>query len=258
MAVKGLDQFRKHFAGHADSFVLIGGAACDLWFTSQDLGFRSTADLDIVLLLEAIRPDFVEAFWRFVRDAGYQRLECTEGQAPRLYRFAKPANLAYPKMLELLSRLPDDLILRERQEIVPIRLEETPSLSAILLHPPYYDFLRAHVEVRDGLPTADVNALVLFKARAWLDLTERKEKGETISSTDIDKHRNDVFRLAATLSTPLVGGLVPELSVDLRRFLEAFPVGDPAWIAIQQALKASRLGPILPAILLQALTDTFL
>jgi hypothetical protein len=36
--------------------------------------------------------------------------------------------------------------------------------------------------------------LIALKARAWLDLTERAERGEQIDSKTIKKHKNDVFR----------------------------------------------------------------
>jgi hypothetical protein len=35
--VKGLDLFRERFRGFEGSFTLIGGAACDEWFTAQGL-----------------------------------------------------------------------------------------------------------------------------------------------------------------------------------------------------------------------------
>jgi len=60
-----------------------------------------------------------------------------------------------------------------------------------------------------------------------LDLTKRKNNGEKIDSKDIDKHRTDVFRLAATLDGepgPAVGAGV---SYDLREFLAAFPSESP-------------------------------
>lgn len=37
--------------------------------------------------------------------------------------------------------------------------------------------------------------LIQFKAKSWLDLTERKAKGEHVDSKNIKKHKNDVFRL---------------------------------------------------------------
>jgi hypothetical protein len=45
--VRGLDVFREYFAGHADQFVRIGGAAATLAMEEAGLEFRATKDLDI-------------------------------------------------------------------------------------------------------------------------------------------------------------------------------------------------------------------
>lgn len=44
--IKGLDVFKQHFAGMSDSFILIGGAACDMQFSRLAVDFRTTRDLD--------------------------------------------------------------------------------------------------------------------------------------------------------------------------------------------------------------------
>lgn len=41
----------------------------------------------------------------------------------------------------------------------------------------------------------DLEHIVLLKMKAWLDLSERKEKGESIDSKSIKKHKNDILRL---------------------------------------------------------------
>jgi hypothetical protein len=56
--VRGLGVFREYFAAHAGQFVLIGGTAATLAMESAGLEFRATKDLDIVLHIEALRPDF--------------------------------------------------------------------------------------------------------------------------------------------------------------------------------------------------------
>ena len=48
--VKGLDTFRKYFADYEEQYVLIGGAACDILFESNEVNFRATRDLDMVLI----------------------------------------------------------------------------------------------------------------------------------------------------------------------------------------------------------------
>lgn len=61
--------------------------------------------------------------------------------------------------------------------------------------------------------------LIPFKARAFLDLTDRKAKGDTVDERHIKKHRADVFRLVQLL--PGTGGkaLPVPLTIDLKRFL---------------------------------------
>lgn len=48
--VKGLDTFSRYFEDYKDQYVLIGGAACDIIFESNDVIFRATRDLDMVLI----------------------------------------------------------------------------------------------------------------------------------------------------------------------------------------------------------------
>ena len=41
--------------------------------------------------------------------------------------------------------------------------------------------------------------MIPFKAKAWLDLKERKERGNHVDSRDIKKHKNDIIRLSMLL-----------------------------------------------------------
>lgn len=107
--VRGLDVFRKHFANHADQFVLIGGTAATLAMENEGLLFRATKDLDIVLHIEALNPAFGAAFWNFVELGGYEIRQASETGKPLLYRFQKPANPGFPAMLELFCRSPDGI-----------------------------------------------------------------------------------------------------------------------------------------------------
>ncbi len=52
--VKGLERFSTFFSEYTDQYVLIGGAACDISFYANDVSFRATRDLDIVLIVEAL------------------------------------------------------------------------------------------------------------------------------------------------------------------------------------------------------------
>ena len=120
--VKGLDLFRERFRKFEGSFILIGGAACDEWFSSVGLEFRATKDLDIVLIIEAIDPEFVATLRAFIEEGEYEVRQCTEG-TPVLYRFAKPKREEFPFMLEFFSRKPSGLDLAEGQKIVPFPTE---------------------------------------------------------------------------------------------------------------------------------------
>lgn len=67
--VKGLDKFREYFADFSEQYVLIGGAACDIFFNEVGADFRATKDLDVVLVVEALTKEFGQLFWSsFVRE----------------------------------------------------------------------------------------------------------------------------------------------------------------------------------------------
>nr|MBC8327797.1 hypothetical protein [Planctomycetota bacterium] len=95
-------------------------------------------------------------------------------------------------------------------------------------------------------------ALVLLKAKAWLDLTARREGGAKVHENDIRKHRNDAFRLSVLLA-PAEGMELPApVLQDLRSFLEALPALSKDWQAIRAAAGFGERMPA-PAELLQVL-----
>ncbi|MGN1187556.1 MAG: hypothetical protein ACI4R6_03605 [Lachnospiraceae bacterium] len=60
--VRGLDIFKKYFAGFENQYVLIGGAACDILFTSKEGQFRNLLQsygLSNGELVEKLREVFV-------------------------------------------------------------------------------------------------------------------------------------------------------------------------------------------------------
>ncbi len=254
--VKGLAIFRERFRTFEGAFTLIGGAACDEWFTNQGLPFRATKDLDIVLMIEVLDPKFVAALWAFVTEGGYEIRERSDG-TPMLYRFAKPARGEFPHMLELFSRSPDGLKLAEGQEVIPVRIEpDHHSLSAILLDDDYYGLIQTGHDLRDGLRIANATALIPLKSKAWLDLVRRKSAGEAVDSKNITKHRNDVFRLAATLPGEPGPELPAVITADLARFLAAFPVVADDWGPILASLTEG-IGPMRAETLRNAIQTYF-
>jgi hypothetical protein len=257
--IKGLDRFKAHFAQYPDSYLMIGGVACHEWFQTQGLEFRATKDLDVVIIVEALTQAFVEHFWEFVETGGYEIREKSEGERV-LYRFSKPKDDAFPFMIEVFSRQPDSITLWESQTIIPIVIgEDEASLSAILLDDAYYQLVLNHRIAGSDPSAVSPFALIPLKAKAWLDLAQRKAAGnETVDSKDIDKHRTDVFRLTATLTGELGPVIDPRVKADLKQFVAAFPPDAPDWARINDALKAT-FGNGFPKAdaLLKALNETF-
>ncbi len=222
--VRGLDTFREYFKGFEEQYVLIGGAACDILFESNEGQFRATRDLDMVLIVEALTPEFGEKFWEFI-EAGQYRNKATSTGIPQFYRFDKPENEAYPKMVELFART--DFELKEMDGLTPIHMDdEVSSLSAILLNEDYYRVLLDGKVVVRELSVLRPEYLILFKAKAYLDLSSRKEQGENVDSRDIKKHKNDVLRITTEFVLESVYALPMTVLQDMEQFiskLEAEP-----------------------------------
>lgn len=125
-------------------------------------------------------------------------------------------------MLELFSRQPDIIQLPENALLTPLPVEEDiSSLSAILLDAAYYQLVRSGTVVVDGINVLNAEYLIPFKAKAWLDLTQRKAAGQAIDSKNIRKHKNDVFRLSALLTQQTSVAISEEVRADLRAFFTA-------------------------------------
>lgn len=216
--VKGLNVFRKYFKEYENQYVLIGGAACDIVFESNDTSFRATRDLDMVLIVEALTPEFGEKFWEFIQDGKYRNKASSEGK-PQFYRFDKPENESFPKMMELFCR--SDFELREMDGITPVHIDDTvSSLSAILLDDDYYSMLLEGKSIANGLSVLRPEYLILFKAKAYLDLKQRKTNGEIADSNDIKKHKKDVLRISAELMLERVTNLPATVKADIDAFIE--------------------------------------
>ncbi|MDX9943194.1 MAG: hypothetical protein RBS35_00235 [Azonexus sp.] len=220
-APHGLEVFRQYFADFADQYVLIGGTASFLAMDAAGLDARLTKDLDIVLLAEALTPEFGRTFWRFV-DAGGYRVQQEAAEPRRFYRFSKPADPAYPAMLELFSRLPDGIRYSPPRVLTPIPFDESvASLSAILLDDAYYAMLHQGMVHFEGLSWVNERVLIPLKMKAWLDLRERKAAGHAVDEKDIRKHFNDVLRLSRILPLDARVPLPEAVGADVATFIGA-------------------------------------
>lgn len=221
--VRGLGVFQKWFEGFEDQYVLIGGKAAVITMADAGLPFRGTKDLDIVLHVEVLSQAFGLRFWEFVQAGGYQQKEGDPQQKPYLYRFQKPLDDEFPHMLELFSRVPDDLSFVPPGHLTPIPVdEEVSSLSAILLDDAYYQFVLSGRHHRYGMPSwVGEDRLIPLKAVAWMEMKERIRQGEVIDSKKIDKHLDDVVQLSGLLLPGRVIGLPERVGNDLQAFVQA-------------------------------------
>jgi hypothetical protein len=96
--------------------------------------------------------------------------------------------------------------------------EDLSSLSAILMNDDYYFFTLEHSATEEGVRLANIESLICLKAKAFLDLSERKAKGEAIDEKNIRKHKNDIFRLATLLNETDIFSLPMEIKTDLNNF----------------------------------------
>ena len=253
--VRGLESFRSFFREFCDNYILIGGAACEEHFHKAGLTFRATKDLDLILIVEALNPEFVRHFWGFVKAGEYKEKQISGGER-KYYRFLQPAKNDYPVQIELFARNPDLLDLAKESVLTPIPVDEDlSSLSAILMNDDYYGLTIKNSEISDNLHLATITTLICLKAKAFLDLTTRKGKGENIDGNDIKKHRNDAIRLSVLLKQEDSLLLPGPIALDIQKFLKALETEPPDFRAIGKPMGIPFLSK---DSVLNQLTETFL
>ncbi len=246
--MKGIDVFKTYFSDFSDQYVLIGGAACAILFQKENIEFRATKDLDIVLIAENLNREFGRQFWKFIRDGGYQNRAKASG-ASQFYRFSKPSEAGFPSMIELFARV--DIKGNVPVRLTPVHIEDdVSSLSAILLDESYYRFMRQGSEIIDGISVLKPAWLVPFKAKAWLDLKQRVRNGEHVDSRNLKKHRNDIIRILAELILEPCE-LPAEIRADMKSFAEQSNIAD-------EEISALKLYGIRTEDIYQLLTDLYL
>ena len=185
--VPGIDSFKEWFKGSEEQYAIIGGTACDILMTEEGLDFRATKDIDLVLIIEAVDANFGKKFWE----------------------------------IELFTRKLDTIQLPEDAVLTPLPMDEDiSSLSAILLDDDYYEFLKQGKVTVDGVTVLDAAYLIPFKAKAWMDLTDRKAAGEHVDSKNIKKHKNDVFRLTELIDSTAKVVAPQGVYADIQEFVQ--------------------------------------
>lgn len=222
MAVKGLDRFKKYFLDFKDNYVIIGGTACSVILRNADMQPRATKDIDMILVVERMTPDFGRRFWEFIHDGDYEMRERKRDEGkepvPELFRFYKSRNDGFPYQIELLSRQPEVLSVPEGFHLTPIPVgEDISSLSAILMNEEFYHFALEHSTMEDELHVADTIGLICLKMKAYLNLSEQEPPAH---SSDIRKHMSDVFKLMASGNAPEPVALSATMKKDAMAFVE--------------------------------------
>lgn len=141
-------------------------------------------------------------------------------------------------MVLILEELSEEFANTLMTRLGPLHIsDDVVSLSAILLDDEYYELLKSGIVEVGEVSVLDLVHIILFKVKAWLDLSERKEKGEHIDSKNIKKHKNDILRLGASLekgSTFSVAGRVREDVEIFINKIEKEPI-DPRSLDIRNA-----------------------
>jgi hypothetical protein len=195
----GFDHFCNYLKGLEDFYIVIGGGAASILMDDKGLEFRATKDVDLVVLARS--KELNQRVLEYVKNGGYNSKESTD-KLPRYYRFQRPTNSEYPKMIELFARNELGLELEKDQHIVPIADAAAEKLSAILLDDEYFELIQKNmVTSESGIPLVNALGNICLKARAHRELFERREAGDlSVDEKDIQKHLKDIWRLAVTLT----------------------------------------------------------
>lgn len=222
--MKGIDKIRQYLGEYKGNYVIIGGTACNLNFEEANLQGRATKDIDMIVVCEALTPEYLKSFWDFIRAGGYTAWQVKSEEESRrcFYRFMDPKDSDFPKYIELFSRKPDTIELPEEAHLVHIPVSEyLSSFSAILMEDDYYGYAVSHAVELDGVQAINQDALIVLKIKAYLNNMARKEAGQRVQSDDIDKHKRDVYRMVYLL-TPEDKFSAPEgIKNNIRQFLTA-------------------------------------
>lgn len=194
----GLDKFKEAFSQYSDNCVIIGGTACEIVMRGTAIRPRATHDVDMIVVVERMTPEFGQRFWDFISEGGYSpekyKVPDKGHSKYQLYRFVN-GRVGYPEMIELLSRHPDVLGEPRGLVIEPIPIDdEVSSLSAIIMDDDFYHFTIANSTLTDGIRHASPVALIALKAKAYLNLLSDKARGLHVNTRNIKKHRSDVMK----------------------------------------------------------------
>ena len=222
--VAGFEKFKAHFASFQDEFIIIGGTAVQLVRGESEFP-RVTRDIDLLVVAERMTPEFSAAFHAFLSAGGYSCYFSKNGK-PHFYRFIEPKKEGYPEMIELLSSAEMD----GTATFMPLPDVPDASMSAIVLGLSYYEYALVHSTREYGLPCLTREALIVFKAAAYMNLLEEYQRTkDPLRLHDTKKHRHDVFMLVAELEPSARANAPADIQERMRQFIELWNPGNPEW-----------------------------
>ena len=115
---------------------------------------------------------------------------------PTFFRFLNPKDDTFPSKLELATVKPFD---NWEWDFVPLDAGDArSSLSAILFEKDFYSFILDNATVIHGISTMRLEGLIPLKSLAYLELFKQENPSPKVLA-NIEKHRQDIFRLADVL-----------------------------------------------------------
>lgn len=224
MTVTGIEKIKEYLGEYKSNYVIIGGTATNLNLDDEELVGRMTHDIDMIVVCEAITPEYVRSFWNLIRAGGYKPcvVNTEIGFKRTFYRFVEPTDVTFPSYIELFCRLPDSIQVPEDMHLVHISTEDyLSSFSAIMMDNDYYNYAISHTTEIQGIQVLDKTALIVLKAKAYISNLERKNAGQRVHQDDIDKHKKDIYRISFLIDEEHEKADVSEaIKKDMRKFIE--------------------------------------
>lgn len=216
---RGIEHLIDYLYEYRDEYVVIGGGAAAVLMETQGLEFRSTKDIDIVLLTNGSTA-LNAKITNYIIAGQYQIKEASQ-EGSKYFRFRNPSNLEFPEIIEIFASNEQRISLNANQNIIPIQNDSIAKISAILLDDEYFSIIKEN-RLHVGSKTPVINALanICLKARAYRELSKNKEKGEAVDSKDISKHKKDILKLAVTLNGNEAIDLKEQAKSDMKYVLD--------------------------------------
>lgn len=149
--VTGLNILKEYFKEYDNQYIIIGGTACEIRLEGQGIPFRATRDIDLILVIEVVKNEFLNQFWKLISDGRYSDKQYNPTER-KIFRFQNPQTEGFPLVLELFTRKPDGIILPAGFHLTPIPTDEDmSSISAMLLDDDYYNLTISNCSNLDGL-----------------------------------------------------------------------------------------------------------